>query len=230
LVAVAALPQGSIQAEGPKCPPNETTIIEGRPFNISLPPVIEIFPNALRSDIVIVGLNTLWTNISVNLLTTTVDFHIKLPSVDLKCDDYSEVVGWIDATPLSEATLPSGNFTGKGAASLKAAGVELKARAVLFVNLISNKITCRELTVENLVFTSLSADLGQDYLIGPVGAGKPIDWAAWSRDVKANFEKDWATSQAAIVEKVRLGANNILEDMTLQDLIGVIDPDDCEQN
>jgi hypothetical protein len=131
-----------------------------------------------------------------------------------------EAEGWIDARPFRQVTLPSGNFTGSGSATMKASNVALKGSATLFVNLIGNKVSVRVLQVDTLTFDSLAADLGTGYTV----AGEPVDWADWSATVKDNFRQDFddGALRTEIVEKIRTAANVVVGQFTLQELIDLI--------
>jgi hypothetical protein len=182
-------------------------------------PILEIFQGASHGPVSVLGLSTFKYVIDINALTLTADFDFTLPSVDLSMATY-EAEGCIDARPFRQVTLPSGNFTGSGSATMKASNVALKGSATLFVNLIGNKVSVRVLQVDTLTFDSLAADLGTGYTV----AGEPVDWADWSATVKDNFRQDFddGALRAEIVEKIRTAANVVVGQFTLQELIDLV--------
>jgi hypothetical protein len=186
-------------------------------LNVTLHPILEIFQGGSHGPLTVVGLSTLKYVIDINAITLTATFDVTLGSVDLASTYEAE--GWIDARPFRQVTLPSGNFTGSGPATLKATNVALKGSATLFINLIGNKVSVRVLNVDTLTFDSLAADLGTGYTI----AGGPVDWAAWSATVKDNFRQDFdGALHNEIIEKVRTAANVVVGQFTLQELIDLI--------
>lgn len=116
------------------------------------------------------------------------------------------VNGYLDARPFSQVCLPSGNFSGSDRVVASAENAELKGAATLFINLISNKLSVRILTVETLTFSAVSVDLGQGYQI----AGAPVDWADWTANFKTCFDNEFPANKAEIVEKVRIAANEVI--------------------
>jgi len=139
-------------------------------------------------EILVTGLSTLSYSYDVNLITLNVLFDLKIGSLKIDGNGFN-VEGWIDARPLRQETLPSGNITGSGTtASFSVTDGEIKGNAVLFVNLIGNKVTIRTLNIEIASFSSLSMNFGPDYLV----SGQPIDWATWNTGIKSNFDQDFA--------------------------------------
>ncbi len=72
--------------------------------------------------------------------------------------------------------------------------------------MIGNKVSVSNLNLEDVSFSAITVDLGDNLTIG----GEKIDWEALNRNLKANFDKDLADNKAAITEKIRLAANGIV--------------------
>jgi len=208
---------GNTKATGPACPLDDPLISESGVLNITLEPILVINDGGVRGELIAVGLTSLNYSYDVNIITLNANVEINLGSIQLTVADY-EVEGWVDVSPIREETLPSGSFVGTGKASLNATNVAVKFSAQLFINIIGNKVSVRTLTVQTLSFDSVSLDLGAGYLLD----GAPVDWATINANFKANFAQDWATSELAIVEKIRTAANVVVGKYTLEELLEII--------
>lgn len=78
--------------------------------------------------------------------------------------------------------------------------------ATLLVNLISNRLTIRLLSIPTFSFSSVSANLA-----GLTVGGELINWATWNANIKHNFDQDLEQFRAQIVEKVRESANEVMK-------------------
>jgi len=210
--------QETIFAEGPSCPIKDPLESPGpSAINVTLHPLFQLREGCERGDLVATGLSTLHYNIDINAILLTASFEVNITTVTVQ-STYTGAEGYIDARPLSAATAPQGNFTGSGPASLSASGVRAKGRGSLWVNIIGNKVTLNTLTLEIVTFDNLSLDLGSTLTVG----GQPVDWAAWSQNIKSNFDTDFAANKNGVTDKVRLAANNIIGQYTLLELIELI--------
>jgi len=231
LALVAAVAYGKsvvIKAEGPRCPIKDP--LDGEPglLNISMHPVFELFVGATHGPIHVTGLSTLWYDIDINAIALTINFHSTLDEVDLSTE--FDAQGWIDARPLKQETVPSGNFTGVGMAKVKASAVEIQGSATLFINIIGNKVTLRILNLDTVSFGTVEIDLGAGFII----AGAPVDWATWSAGFPNNWATDFLANKEPATEKIRESANNIIGQFTLQELIDLIgggggEPEPCPE-
>jgi len=210
--------QDSIFAEGPACPIADPLNSPGpSAINVTLHPLFQLLEGCERGDLVATGLSTLHYNIDINALLLTASFEVTITQVGLDTT-YTNAEGYVDARPLGSDTVPAGNFTGSGTAKLTASGVHAKGRGSLWINIIGNKVTLNSLTLEIVNFDTLTLDLGATLTIG----GSPVDWATWSQNIKANFDRDFAANKNEVVDKVRLAANNIIGQYTLAELIELI--------
>ncbi|CAL8109730.1 unnamed protein product [Orchesella dallaii] len=215
--ARVAVQEQQIQAEGPACPIDDPLERPGPDsINVTLDPIAKLLEGSIRGDIVATGLSTLHYNVDINALLLTATFELTLAQVDVTTT--YEATGYVDARPLAAETVPQGNFTGSGNARIQASGLKVQGSASLFVNIIGNKVTVSRLVLNTVEFTTLRLDLGAQFLIG----GSPVDWTTWSDNIKANFDRDFAANKNAVVDKVRLAANNIVGQYTLAELIDLI--------
>ncbi|OXA39759.1 uncharacterized protein LOC110861056 [Folsomia candida] len=205
---------------GPPCPlPAEYIGTEG-PLNITLHPILEIHQGGTRGVSTINGLDTFAYEYTINLIALTAEFTITVGSLSL--DTLYTATGYLDARPFSQGCIPSGNFTGgaNGPAPATATVVGLRAvgTATIFINLITDRISLRLLAVSSFSFTTITANLSDDYVIG----GSPIDWPAFNAGLKACVDSEFASNNAAVVEKIRLAVNEKIADYTLQDFLDLI--------
>lgn len=162
------------------------------------------------------GLSTFQYEYTINLIQLTAEFTITLTTFDLTSTYTAE--GYVDARPLSQSCIPSGNFTGTGPVAITAAGLVVSGSATIFVNLITDRISIRLLSIPNLVFDSLTADLGPEFIIG----GAPVDWAQFSSNIKSCVDTEFPANRDDVVEKFRLAINELIADFTLQDFLDLI--------
>jgi len=215
--ARVAVQEQEIKAEGPACPIDDPLERPGPgPLNVTLDPIAKLLEGASRGDIVATGLSTLHYSVDINALLLTASFELQLATVDVTTT--YEASGYVDARPLSADTVPQGNFTGRGNARIQSTGLNLKGSASLFINIIGNKVTVSRLVLNTVEFTTLRLDLGTEFIIG----GQPVNWANWSDNIKQRFDADFAANKNAVVDKVRLAANNIVGQFTLAELIDLI--------
>ena len=218
LVAVAHARSASKFAEGPACPIEDPLTRPGGEFNVTLDPIVVINEGGVRGELNVIGLTSLHYVYDINVITLNVDLELTLGNLDLTMLDV-DCSGWIDASPLTSAVFPSGDFVGKGTAKLVASEVSLKLTATLFPNLITNKLSIRLLGVSELVFGSLSVDLGAGFLVDET----PVDWAAWSAGIKDAWDTEFAANHDVMVEKARNAANNVIGNYTLDELLELIE-------
>jgi len=205
--------QNNINAEGPSCPIDDPLRVEQANINITVDPIVKLLLGSEVQNLVAEGLSSL--SYSVNLQVLTVTFNVSIPLIQGNATFSAE--GYVDARPLRQETLPSGNLTGSGLGKLSATNVRLTGSAVLFLNL-QGKVQVSRLTLDVASFDSLAIDLGTSFIIG----GGAVDWAEHSRNVKSNFDRDLADNKNAIQEKLRAAGNGILGQFTLEELIELI--------
>lgn len=215
--ACAKVAVKSTRAEGPACPPEDPLDRpdEG-PLNVTFHPIAQIDMGGVRSDVMVIGLSTFGYTYEINLIALTATFSIRVANIDLT-SGYT-ATGYLDARPFSQSCIPSGNFSGSGTALVTAAGVNAAGSATLFVNLITDKVSIRLLAVDSFSFTSLTVDLGEEYMIG----GSPVDWPMFNSGLKACVDSEFAANNAAIVEKIRVGVNEKIGVLSLEEFLDLL--------
>jgi len=207
----------STRAEGPACPPEDPLIrVEAGPLNISFHPIAQIDEGGVRSDVNVVGLSTFGYTYEINLIALTATFSIRVANINLRSEYIA--TGYLDARPFTQSCIPSGNFTGAGTALVTAGGVAAAGSATLFVNLATGTVSIRLLAVDSFSFTSLTVDLGEEYMID----GSPIDWPTFNAGLKACVDTQFAANNAEIVEKIRVGVNLKISVLTLEEFLELI--------
>jgi hypothetical protein len=215
--ACAKVAVKSTRAEGPACPPEDPLDRpEEGPLNITFHPIAQIDQGGMRQEVMVTGLSTFGYTYDINLIQLTATFSIRVANIDLS-SGYT-ATGYLDARPFTQACIPSGNFTGSGTALVTAAGVMASGSATLFVNLISDKVSIRLLAVDSFSFTSLTVNLGEEYMIG----GSPVDWAAFNAGLKACVDTQFAANNAEVVEKIRVGVNEKIGVLSLQEFLDLL--------
>jgi len=214
-VSARSAVQQHVQAEGPACPIDDPLRSAGPVLiNVTFDPIVKIDEPAALTDVVAVGLSGLWYNIDINAILLTASFEVRLPAVDGNATYTAS--GYIDARPFRQVTVPSGNFTGAGLGKVSASDIYLKGSASIFLT-ITGKVQLSRLVVAELRIGSLALDF-EAWVIG----GAAIDWDAFNRDFKANFDQDWGQHKEEIVQKIRGAANEVLKKYSLQELIDLI--------
>jgi hypothetical protein len=202
---------------GPACPPADPLNSPAGPLNVTLHPILNIDQGSTRGDLVATGLSGLSYDYTIIIITLTLNFHLTLPSAHIT-NDFT-VTGYLDARPFSQGCIPSGNFTGSGAATIHASTLDVNIRAVLFANLITNKLSIRTLEIRNISFGSdIMISFGPDLIIG----GSPVDWDAVSAGLKTCFDAEFAANKAAITEKIRQAGNVVIGNYTIDELLELI--------
>jgi len=212
--------------EGPACPIADPLDVEAGPIELNLPPLVVIAEGSVQDGGIATGLSTLWYKYTINLLTLKIDFEVTIERACISGDRYS-ATGSIDATPFRQETIPSGPFSGTGSYQACVENFRIVGSATLLVNLISNRLTIRLLTIPTFTFSSLSVNLA-----GFTAGGELINWATWNANIKQNFDQDLEQFRAQIVEKVRLSANEVMKQYTLQEFLDLIGsgnpPEPCD--
>jgi hypothetical protein len=219
--ASAATVNQVVRGEGPSCPIDEPLAINPGTFNISIPPLLVIDIGSTQGGGVATGLSSLWTNTSFVFIETALYFDVTVKYADVTGINY-EATGSVAGGPLNPDILPTGPYTGSGNYKAAVADFQTKGKAVFLVNLITNRITVRELYVDIFTFGELHVDLG-NLVVG----GVPVDFVKWNKDIVSNFEADWATKKEAILEHFRVSANEKLKEYTIQDILDLIEGKPC---
>jgi len=212
----AVVQQQQTMGEGPACPIADPLEFEAGNINITLLPVLEIDVGSTQGGGVALGLSTLKYSYTLNLILLTINFNAQV-SASVSGGAYA-ATGVIDATPFSNAVIPSGIFAGAGAYEGAIVGGNAEGSASIFVNLITSKITISRLVLSVVTFDSLSVNLE-----GFTSNGAVVDFAAWSASIKENFDAEFVTVGADFVEKVRTEViNPLLKEYTLEDFLDLI--------
>ncbi|OXA39749.1 hypothetical protein Fcan01_25498 [Folsomia candida] len=181
---------------GPPCPLPPVYIGTEGPLNITYHPILEIHQGGTHRVSTINGLNTFIYEYTINFLTLTAEFTITVGSLSL--DTTYTATGYLDARPFSQGCIPSGNFTGNGAAKATIVGLRLVGNATIVVNLMNEFMYIRLLAVSSFSFTS----------------------------VMACFDSEFAANNAAVVAKMRLAVNEKLFRVRFQDFLDFLDGGD----
>jgi len=198
-----------------ECPVEDPAFLPAGPLNISLHPIFELFIGGTHGELNATGVSLVEANVDINAIALQLTLEISIPSIEVHTTYSSE--GWIDARPLRQVTVPSGNFTGSGPVYVYATNIKVEADATLFINIIGNKVSIRILDIKTIQFGEVKVNLGTFVI-----AGETINWDTWSSGFVNNFNADWAAEKEAATEKIRAAANNVIGELTLQDLIDII--------
>jgi len=198
-----------------ECPVEDPVTLPAGNFNISLHPLCQIFEGSTHGELIAEGVSTAHAEVDINVILLTAQFTVTLETI--KIDSTYEASGWIDARPIPQGTIPSGNFTGSGIVEVEATGIEIDGSATLFINIIGNKVSIRILNLDTVKFGTVKVNLGEFNI-----AGANVDWAEWSSGFVANWDRDFAQFHSQAVEKIRQAANVIVGQYTLAELIDLI--------
>lgn len=201
--------------EGPECPFEDPLHRDELPMNVTLDPLAAIDQGSMLRDLNAAGLSTVHYVIDINVILLSAAFDVNITNIDGNAN--YEATGYVDARPFREVTVPAGNFTGSGVGKVTGNTLRVKGSASIFLT-PAGKVQLSRLVLDIVTFGELNIDLGQDFEIG----GKKIDWAEFSKNLKANFDQDFAQFKSEIQTKIRGAANNILVEYTLQELIDII--------
>jgi len=219
--------------EGPSCPIDDPLQVEAGNINITLGEldgdtlILHIKKGSKHGGAVATGLSGLSYEYKLNLITLTITAKAKIPNeVCIKGDSYS-ADGSADVTPFSKSIFPSGDFKGTGKFQACASNFAVEGSARIFVNLITGKISLSKLELKHFSFDKVSVNLE-----GFTADGTTIDWADWSENFKTRFDSEFAQVGDQFIERVRKTANFHLKELTLQDLIDIIEggdkPEPCK--
>lgn len=142
--------------------------------------------------------------VNLNVILLSAAFELNVTTVSGNATYQAD--GYVDARPLRQVTLPSGNFTGSGFGKAGATNVKVKGNGSIFLT-PAGRVQLSRLALLVVEFDSLTLDLGAEFVIG----GETIDWAEHNRNVKSNFDQDFAQYRADVQDKIRAAANNILK-------------------
>jgi len=212
-------------SQNPLCsePTPDPNQVPAGTWNLILHPILSLDEGSNHGGLDMSGHSGLTTDVQVNIITLTATFDVQLPDLHVLIHGH-KVDGYLDLRPLT--CIPSGNFSGEGTGEYIAhvGGLHVAGSATLFINLISNKVSIRLLSVSTFTFDTLCMDLGPNFTIG----GSTPDWTALCANVKPEFDAEWANAaiRNAVVEKFRVGANVIVGQYTLEELIDLISKPD----
>ncbi|CAL8114751.1 unnamed protein product [Orchesella dallaii] len=171
----------------------------------------------------VLGLSTYGYNFYLDTNLFNLDFNITVD--ELSAMSSYNASGYLDLRPLSEETVPHGNFTGNGFAHFRLNDVVVTGNGLMFIDIIRNQATFQMLNISSIDFTSIAVDLGETFVID----GKVIDWIAWSANFKSNFDYDFEVNKSSVNELFYLGLNTILKQYTLVDMLEFINGEvECE--
>jgi len=218
---VAANPGTMEVVSGPECTlANPLEIVAGN-INLTLTPIVLIAEGSIQLGGVATGLDTLWYSYELSLITLSGSFEAGITGEACGSGDSYEATGTIDASPFSEAVVPSGPFSGKGSYHGCIRAGYVKGEATIFVNIITNRVSLSRLVISEITFEHIEAEL-----TGFTIAGRETDWAAWNAGVKAAFEAEWPVVGTEFVNIARVAVNeNFLWKYTLSEFLELIGGD-----
>ncbi|OXA39825.1 uncharacterized protein LOC118439516 [Folsomia candida] len=190
---------------GPPCTLPPVYIGTEGPLNITYHPILEIHQGGTTGVSTIIGLDTFAYEYTITVIALTVEFTITVDKLSL--DTTYTATGYLDARPFSQGCIPSGNFTsggyGPAPATANIGRLKVFGSLTLNINLIEDYVRIGRLALSFVSFDTVRVDLGRKFRIG----GAPVDWPAFSANLKACFDSEFAANKAAVVEKVRLAIN-----------------------
>jgi hypothetical protein len=222
LVGVMSTPVQEVRyVKGPNQCQEDPLIVPPGTFNLTLHPLFNLAEESNHGGLVVAGVSGLITDISIIIITLTLNFRVEVPSIEADATSI-DVLGYVDTRPFT--ALPVGNYTGtttgttSGIARVR--NLRVEGSATLFVNIIGNRVSVRVLTVGVFSFDEICLNLGANFQIG----GNPVDWTDFCANFKGRFDAEWGNTQLKnqLVEKIRVAANVIVGRYTLDELIDLI--------
>jgi hypothetical protein len=221
-----AVPMQNVQFSGhPFQCTEDPQIVPAGPMNISLHPIIAMNEGSHHQGLVAAGLSRLETDINIIIITLTATFKVTAPDIDV---DITEGVadGYMDTRPFT--CIPVGNYTGTGNAMIRVRNLRVEGSATLFINLIGNRVNVRLLNINVASWSDLCLNFGPGFTIG----GSPVDWDDLCANLKTRFDAEFANTalKNQLVERIRVAANVIVGQYTLEELLDLINqpgPDPC---
>jgi len=212
---------------GAQCPTEDPIYLEPGPVNITINEapgkiIVEIVVGSVHGGSTAEGHSKIVTEITYNALTQVISYKVDIASIKISGIGLA-ASGQINADPFRQVTIPSGPFTANGAFSASATGFHAAGRVGILVNLITNRVSCRFIEVNELSWDQVAVDLGTF-----TSAGQTIDWPAWNAAFKTNFFNDWAMGKDGILERARVPVNEILGQYTLAELLELLIPGPAE--
>lgn len=152
----------------------------------------------------ITGHSTIVADVQIIIITLRANFDVHIPDVKFDVTTF-DTTGYIDFRPMT--CIPAGNLTGSDNGMAHIVDLRVVGGANLFINLIGNKVSIRDLDLNTIVFASITVDFGSATI-----GGQTIDWATYSAGLKPAFDAEFANSaiKNPTVEKIRLAANSIV--------------------
>jgi hypothetical protein len=190
-----------LPSQPPELPLNDTDFA----FNNDL-----IKGNASLIGCTVYGLDTLEDTLVFNLLGLSLSGDVTLAAAQIK------------GNYLADGTLTFSNGTTVrllGDGTLDAAGTVLKVtglKIVFNVNLITQRIS-----IKSIEFTP-SIESCTISTTGDSANGQPIDWVTTCKDIPALVDEFWPIHKESLYADIILIGNELLKDVTLQDLIDLI--------
>lgn len=200
------------------CDTEDPMVIEPGPIDITVDPFLVIDIDSEQFGAIATGLSGLETEVSYNAILQQISFKVTLPYAHIVGDRY-KATGSINAAPIRPVTIPSGPFNGDGKFEASVNDFVIEGKANILVNLITNRVNLRSVTVAQLSFSKVFAELGGFNI-----NGAPMDFDAWNAVFKTNFDADFNTPaiKNEILEKVKIFGNEILGQYTLAELLAII--------
>jgi hypothetical protein len=220
LVALAsAIPH---KRQCPEPTPDPSIIDVNTSLNLTAHPIFRLNPGASHQGGASAGHSTAVVEVEIVVITLTATLHVTIETIELSLNGIV-CNGYLDFSPFT--SIPSGNFSTTGSdLTLSVAGVVADGSATLFINLITNKVSIREMEVESIDWTTLCTDFGPNFMIG----GSPVDWADLCQSFKPAFMAEFNNPalKDALTERLRGAANAVVGNCGIDELVGCATYDD----
>jgi len=205
-----------------QCPTPDPAELPAGPINITVSDtvidVVRIEVGSVHAGAVAEGHSSVVAEIGYNALTQVISFKVTIPAIQISAVGV-DAWGVINSGPFRPVTIPNGPFEAKGPLFASATDVHIEGTVGILVNLITNRVSCRFVTVATFTFGEVTVrDL--DF----TSSGQKVDWAAWNAVFKANFNADWAAGRTEIQNRIRVPVNLELQKYTLAELLNLILP------
>jgi hypothetical protein len=163
------------------------------------------------------GYSKVFNGNSYNAITQTLDIDIQMPGTVLFSGGEYSASGEINPAPFRPETFPNGPFVGKGSFYFSITGLTLKAKVLVLVNLITNRVDCKGLTLNEFHFNNATANF-ENF----IPAGTLVDWVVWSKNFKTNFDEDLAAEKEEITWMLKAAIDNWLFDKSLAEVYEIL--------
>jgi hypothetical protein len=152
------------------------------------------------------GLSTLKLKATIKVQEAKAEFELSIGHMDHSGTYKAD--GHLDLSPIPAETVQSGDFSGEGQAKINIENLSVKGSGTIGLA-AEGGFELATLAFSELKFDKLNLDL-ENYEI----AGNKVDWAKFNGANKENWDKEWATHGAALVERIRVAINDLIKSLS----------------